>query len=381
MEFFNKYKNDFYRAIQRVAKYVKKKNIRYEDIPKIQNDIFLSITQDLLLDFEKNDNLKLEVLYAVQRLYEENDIFYKAIQCVAKYVQKENISYERIPKIPKNIFLELTDGLDADFDNDDTLRQNVLSEVQQFCKKSEKSVSAFMPANVQPMKLEQEFLFAMLYSKVGELFMEDTVKKELDAVLTKPEQADSFIEKDLSWERPLQEQHDKILTIMQAIDANVWIQDMEGNLFLPYKIRYSLRWKTFELLAETEGRTVILRNLNELSDLKLTEKEDANRKTLENMAEMLLAEETVILQVNHHRPDILDRCFALLRQHERFGYLLNKTGEGPDIYRFEIRYLKQEEDQLIQDILSLNDAVVVKSPERIRNLVIEEWKRVASYYV
>lgn len=317
MEFFNRYKNDFYRAIQRVALYVQANQIRYEDIPKIRNDVFLTLTQDLVLSFEKNDNLKPEVLYGVQRLYKD---------------------YE------------------------------------------EQRVSSFALAHVQPMKWEQQFLSAMLHSKIGEFFVEDAVKEKLDAVLPEPEPADSFIEEDVSWEIPLQEHRDNILTIMQAIDANVWIEDSEDNLFLPYKIRYSMRWKTFELLAETEARTVILRNLNDFSALKLTRYVGTNRKPLETLAKALLAEETVILQVNHHRPDILDRCFALLRQHERFGYLLNKTGEGPDIYQFEIRYLKQEEDQLIQDILSLNDAVVVTSPERIRNLVIEEWKRVASYY-
>ena len=127
-------------------------------------------------------------------------------------------------------------------------------------------------------------------------------------------------------------------------------------------------------------RTTILRNLEEFSTLSITEHAVLHRKSIEQLAEALLAKETVVLQLKYHRPDILDRCFALLRQHERFGYLTNKTGEGPDIFQFEIRYLKQEEDQLIQDILSLSDSVVVKSPERIRNMVIEEWKKVAEYY-
>lgn len=318
MELFQKFKNDFYRAVQRVARYVKEHNIAPADINSISDDVFQELMHDLLLDFDKNYDLKNEVLYAVRRLYEP---------------KKSNF------------------------------------------------ISRFVPADVQLLTFEKQFLSRMLSSETGELFSEQALRNTLCAAYENTEfTGESFIAEDSGWQEVFRARKEKIAAIIQAVDQNVWLQDVQGNRFLPYKIRYSLRWKTFELLAQTEDNTAILRNLDEFSDFVLTDCEVQNRTPLKNLAEALLAEETVVLEVNHHRTDILDRCFALLRQHERLGSLTNQTGKGKDVFRFEIRYLKQEEDQLIQDILSLSDAVVVKSPERIRNIVIEEWKKIASYY-
>lgn len=227
---------------------------------------------------------------------------------------------------------------------------------------------------------EYMLLKEMLSSKEGNVFFDENTREQLLQKLEEiPPFEKDFLLFDSDWEAAFTRQAKKIKAVLNALEQNTYIMDETNRGYIPYKIRYSLRNNTFSLLAETENqKSVLLRDLDGFSTLKPGKKipDLVVKKDLKELSSVLMAPEPVHIRINNHKPDILYRSFAFLRQYQRTREEVLEDGT----FQFQIDYLAQEEDQLIQDILSLNQSVVVLSPESIRRKVIAEWTFMKQVY-
>ena len=75
-------------------------------------------------------------------------------------------------------------------------------------------------------------------------------------------------------------------------------------------------------------------------------------------------------------PHVKERSFRLFSWYNRHATYCSDD----DTFELKIEYLKFDEDELINDILSLGDRAVVVSPDRIKNIVLEHINRAYAQY-
>lgn len=173
-----------------------------------------------------------------------------------------------------------------------------------------------------------------------------------------------------------------IKTIIKAIKENKNIiytnnaangKKYDNVICTPYKIMYSNKSKVFQLIAiPNNEKRIILMNISRLSNVKIT---PAGVVYSDYIAEELLEEkknlhEPIILEIEDKNNSI-ERCFSMFSCYHREAYIDQNTQK----HIMKIFYYTFEEQEIVKDILSLGDAVIVKSPDNVREKVIEKIKK------
>lgn len=150
-------------------------------------------------------------------------------------------------------------------------------------------------------------------------------------------------------------------------------KEYKDNLALPIRIEYSLRDETLRLSAYSidEDRPImlLLRNIKAMvlePKAKITK---SREEVLKLIKEEKYCKEPIVLELVDER-GAMERCFMGLSSYERSTRSL-----GDNRYEIKVYYYTFNEDEVIRRILSLGPYVVVKSPESVRNKIIDMLKK------
>lgn len=244
---------------------------------------------------------------------------------------------------------------------------------------------------------ERYFLQAMLSQKGQFLFLKTTTRKQLQEALhlgANSEVQKSLEEINLGFTNHLREgavQLDgtelvAMRTIRTAIRQKKWLQMGSDEFLFPEKIAYYVRQQRYMIIGwrynpAKKTPEPFIANLQDCSVLQLPEKlppglpERKDIPSLDRLYEALLIDEPVVIRIQHHRPDILERSFALFNQYQKEGTIKNE-----DVHIFRVRCFRFEEEQLLRDILSLGAGVEVVSPLSMRERVRATWRAMLQQY-
>lgn len=236
--------------------------------------------------------------------------------------------------------------------------------------------------------VEIDYLKNMLMDTRGSfLLSKDNLRKLDDKVFNKSmnQLNEFYVERnvdengdDITSEELIQ----NIRTIIKAIKENKNIiytnnaangKKYDNVICTPYKIMYSNKAKVFQLIAiPNNEKRIILMNISRLSNVKIT---SDGRAYSDDIVEALLKEkknlhEPIILEVEDKNNSI-ERCFSMFSCYHREAYIDQNTKK----HIMKIFYYTFEEQEIVKDILSLGDAVIVKAPDNVREKVIERIKK------
>lgn len=172
-----------------------------------------------------------------------------------------------------------------------------------------------------------------------------------------------------------------ILEAMRKEQAITYINTLrDGTIFsnalvYPVKIEYSLQKDLFRISAyEPKEDRFIRMDLETMSDIHILDEH------LNGVGEKYLGftkdnTRTVILDVEPI-DYVVERCFRL------FSYYDRKARYNPieKRYQLEIEYLKFDEGEIIRNILSFGDSVMVISPDDVRMKVFDRIKKAYEVY-
>lgn len=176
-----------------------------------------------------------------------------------------------------------------------------------------------------------------------------------------------------------------IKTVMIAIKQEKAIiysnKLLDGTVFrnvsvFPVKIEYSLQNNMLRVSAyEPVEKRFIRMDLSTMEDVSVSDKIIRGlalkyKDFLENNMK------TVVLDVEPVSY-IVERCFRLFSYYDRKA----KYNVDDNKYQLEIKYLKFDEGEIIRNILSFGDSIVVTSPEETRSIVYERIKKACEVYV
>ncbi|OPX43975.1 hypothetical protein CLHUN_22180 [Ruminiclostridium hungatei] len=156
--------------------------------------------------------------------------------------------------------------------------------------------------------------------------------------------------------------------------------DRNGNihadkLALPVNLEYSMRDSRFRVsLYSIDEKRPIMANIFSLSSVIIVDEDiGIDRETAKKLLfEQKYSEQPVILEVTD-KNTAMERCFMCFSGMERTAREL-----GNNKYEIRLNYYLFEEENLIQNILSLGPYVKVISPQRIANEVIKRVKKAIS---
>ncbi len=175
-----------------------------------------------------------------------------------------------------------------------------------------------------------------------------------------------------------------IKTVMNAIYAEkaiVYSNTLQdGTAFhnvsvFPVKIEYSLQNDMFRVsVYEPVEERFIRMDLSTMTDVSISEKKMVGlAKKYNDFIESNM--KTIVLDVEPVSY-IVERCFRLFSYYDRKA----KFDIEDNRYQLEIRYLKFDEGEIIRNILSFGESVVVTSPEEVRKVVYERIKKAYERY-
>lgn len=175
-----------------------------------------------------------------------------------------------------------------------------------------------------------------------------------------------------------------IKTIMNAIyteKAIIYSNTLQdGTVFrdvsvFPVKIEYSLQNDMFRVSAyEPVEERFIRMDLSTMEDVSILDKtmsgltQKYNDFIQNNMKTVVLDVEPVSY--------IVERCFRLFSYYDRKA----RFNVDDNKYQLEIKYLKFDEGEIIRNILSFGENVVVTSPEDMRRLVYQRIRKACEVY-
>ena len=138
----------------------------------------------------------------------------------------------------------------------------------------------------------------------------------------------------------------------------------------PINIEYSFLNDGFRVCVynQEENRFIKL-NLSTIKNIKLSHEtiEDLSKEYQDFLEMNTKKIELDVEPIDH----VIERCFRLFSFYDREA----KYDKEDNKYKLTISYLKQEENEVIRDILSLGSYVVVMSPKRIQK---EVYKRIVA---
>lgn len=167
---------------------------------------------------------------------------------------------------------------------------------------------------------------------------------------------------------------DKIKIIIEAIIEeksliykNIAKDGSEYKNGIPYRILFSPRTGRYQLIIITkEQDRPILVNIKNLTDVKLGEVyKDMHKRAAELIEVKKRWSDPLVLEVKDIYGSV-ERCFSLFSYYHKEAYY----DENKKKHILKIYYYDFDKNELVRDILSLGDAVIVKSPDNIRQAVI-----------
>lgn len=157
--------------------------------------------------------------------------------------------------------------------------------------------------------------------------------------------------------------------------------DKRGNVYqdklaLPVNIEYSMRDSRFRVsLYSIDDKRPVMANIFSLSDIRIVDDVNIDRETAKKLIfEQKYSDEPVILEVTDRRT-AMERCFMCFSGVERTARDL-----GNNKYEMRLNYYLFEEENLVQNIISLGPYVKVISPQRIADEVIKRVKKALNQY-
>ena len=155
--------------------------------------------------------------------------------------------------------------------------------------------------------------------------------------------------------------------------------EYKNQLALPIRIEYSLKDDKFRasLYSLKEERSIMV-NLHTLKDVKIAEKDieiseninlEINREdVLRKLKEKKYSETPITIELEDIR-GAMERCFMSFSSFERCSRAISENKYEIDIY-----YYTFEEADVIRKIMSLGPYVKVKSPERVKEIIVGKIK-------
>lgn len=171
---------------------------------------------------------------------------------------------------------------------------------------------------------------------------------------------------------------DKFFLLIDSIKRNKIIKytsvDKMGNeykdiLALPIRIDYSLKDENIRVsvysLVEKRSIMLLLSNVKEIEILEDMQVDIKRSDIIDNLKQKKYCKEPIVLEVTDIK-GAMARCFMGFSSYERSTRSL-----GDNKYEVKIFYYTFNKDEMIRKILTLGPYVVVKSPENIRNDIID----------
>lgn len=244
-----------------------------------------------------------------------------------------------------------------------------------------------IPLKVRFSKLEKAWLNGMIKEPVVQALLgKETVEKLKTALIEVKEGSNQIIEftnkVKNDFDVDLEKLSKDFYTILEGIInekpilySNV---DKNGNeynnqLALPIRIEYSLKDDKFRasLYSLEENRSIMV-NLHTLKEVKIAQNINSKIKredVLKKLKEKKYSEIPITIELEDIR-GAMERCFMSFSSFER-----NSRNISENKYEIDIYYYTFEEDEVIRKIMSLGPYVKVKSPDRVRDIVIDKIKR------
>lgn len=290
------------------------------------------------------------------------------------YNTKENTSSENGDKFIKELFEE----------SNNIKSVALLTKSESFLKPS---LDEAVP--IMFTKMELQYLKTLLDYKGFCMLLGEKICRKLNVNLSKVESfkwqeicisngikkaTDNVLEPDLA---------SKIQIIVEAIidEKSLIYKAMakDGSEYkngIPYRILYSHRTGVFQLIiVSKEQDRPILVNIQNLTDIELGDVcKDMHKHASELIDKKKNYDAPLVLEVKAIYGSV-ERCFSLFSYHHKEAYY----DETIKKYILKIYYYDFDEKELVRDVLSLGDAVLVRSPENIRQQVIDRIKK--AYFV
>ena len=248
------------------------------------------------------------------------------------------------------------------------------------------------PIKIRFSDIEKTWLNGMIQDKMVQALLGDNIISKLNESLKDVTQGSNevieFTNKNkCAFEYDYEKLNKIFFTILNAINNEKIViytnVDRNGNEYkdkmaVPLRIEYSLKDDKFRAsMYSIEDERAIMVNLHTLREINITDKSFKLKR--EDIIKSLkcdkYCEEPVTLLLTDRR-GAMERCFMSFSSFERSSKMIDFNKYEVDIY-----YYSFQEQDVISKIISLGPYVTVKSPERIRNLVIEKIKKSYEYQI
>lgn len=244
-----------------------------------------------------------------------------------------------------------------------------------------------IPLKVRFSKLEKSWLNGMIKEPVVQALLGKETLDKLEAALIEVKKGSNevieFTNKVKNdFDIDLEKISKDFYTILEGIINEKVILysnvDKNGNeynnqLALPIRIEYSLKDDKFRAsLYSLEEKRSIMVNLHTLKEVKIAQNVNSEIKregVLKKLKEKKYSEIPITIELEDIR-GAMERCFMSFSSFER-----NSRSISENKYEIDIYYYSFEEDEVIRKIMSLGPYVKVKSPDRVRDIVIDRIKR------
>lgn len=246
------------------------------------------------------------------------------------------------------------------------------------------------PIKIRFSNIEKTWLNGMIEDNIVQALLgeeiTDKLKKSLHDVHEGSNDVIEFTNKNTNeFEYDLKKLNRTFFTILNAIDKEKVLVytnvDRNGNehknkLAIPLRIEYSFKDDKFRAsMYSIEDERAIMVNLHTLKEINITEESfKLKRKDIiKKLKEKKYCDEPVTIILKDKR-GAMERGFMSFSSFERSSKLIENN-----TYEIDIYYYTFQENEVISKIISLGPYVVVKGPERIRELVIEKIKKACLY--
>lgn len=244
--------------------------------------------------------------------------------------------------------------------------------------------------------IEKQALYSIASTENASYFLEDETIEKIKTLKNKEENLELWNKGNIKIKNQAQngdslkgkQQGKALRDILKAIINKKSIKYKYSSLFIPqnccddlrevypYKVEYSLANDKIRICAyiDIEDRFIKM-NLDRMecvsigdSDLKVDLDEKFKKFREEKLRTLVLSIEPKLNNV--------ERSFRIFSYYERTATYLKED----DIYILEIKYNDGDKAELIRDIMSLGDGVMVLEPSDIRNIVIERAQKCVRNY-
>ena len=249
-----------------------------------------------------------------------------------------------------------------------------------------------LPLPIRFTKLEKAWLKALLYMPEVRMILSNTtfekLQKELDGFDSPISEEYLEITNTIKLPEINQQENyeENFRLILNALIHEKPIRynnvDKKGNIYtnklaLPVNLEYSMRDSRFRVsLYSFEDNRPIMANVSSLSDISIVNEEigidrEAAKKIL---FEQKHSDEPIVLEVTDKKT-AMERCFMCFSRMEREARNL-----GNNKYEIRLNYNLFEEENIIQNIISLGPYVKVISPQKIVDEVVQRVKKAMDMY-